>query len=123
MKEFKDRLAEIESIFSVTLTDISDRTGIPLSTISMYKNGKRSPKQDKITAICKEFNLNEAWLMGYDVQMEKPTTTYQDVDTDLMVKIMLDYDNYANLITIIDKLSKENRDRLYDYAQILLKTQ
>ena len=73
----KHRLRELMDFYNITQKDIVDKTGIDKSAISMYVNGQRVPRQDKISMICDAYNLDPAWLMGYDVPMEKrdPATT------------------------------------------------
>lgn len=45
------------------------------SHLSLYLSGKVEPKQDKLAIIGLVFNVNEAWLMGYDVPMYRPPVT------------------------------------------------
>lgn len=47
--------------------------GITLSKslLSMYVNGKTKPNQKGIYLLATAFNVNEGWLMGYDVAKEK----------------------------------------------------
>lgn len=65
------RLNELIEHFGITQTDLSKKTGIPKSAISMYVSGQRKPKQDRISDIAEAYGVNEAWLMGYDVEMKK----------------------------------------------------
>lgn len=65
------RLNELIEYFGITQTDIAKKTGIPKSAISMYVSGQRSPRQDRISDIAEAYSVNEAWLMGYDVEMKK----------------------------------------------------
>ena len=46
-------------------------TNIPKSAISQYISGCFEPKQDRIYLIAKTLDVSEAWLMGYDVPMER----------------------------------------------------
>lgn len=39
--------------------------------LSQYVSGKVSPGQDKLTVLGLALNVNEVWLMGYDVPMER----------------------------------------------------
>ena len=45
------------------------------SDISQYVSGKTQPNQDKLFILSEALNVNVAWLMGFDVSMEKPNTT------------------------------------------------
>lgn len=44
---------------------------IPKSSLSLYLSEKYEPKQDRIHAIAMALNVSEAWLMGYDVPMQR----------------------------------------------------
>ena len=39
------------------------------SDLSQYCSGKTEPNQDKLFILGEALNVNEAWLMGYDVPM------------------------------------------------------
>ncbi len=41
------------------------------SDLSQYISGKAIPRQDKLTILGLALNVSEAWLMGYDVPMER----------------------------------------------------
>ena len=51
--------------------DLSEKTGIGKSSISQYRNGIVNPKQDRIYLMAQALNVNEMWLMGHDVPMER----------------------------------------------------
>lgn len=70
-KSSAERLKELLKYFDIKQNDLSKRTGIPKSAISMYIKGRRVPRQDRISDISEAYNVNEAWLMGYDVPMRK----------------------------------------------------
>ncbi len=46
------------------------------SDLSQYVAGKSEPNQDKLAILGMALNVNESWLMGFDVPMEKETGTY-----------------------------------------------
>lgn len=48
------------------------------STLSQYVNGVQSPDQNRIYLLSKTLNVNEAWLMGFDV----PKNITEDSDND-----------------------------------------
>lgn len=54
--------------------DLSEKTGIGKSSISQYRNGIVNPKQDRIYLMAQALNVNEMWLMGHDVPMERQST-------------------------------------------------
>lgn len=70
-KDTSTRLQELMDIKNINQVDLCQRTGIPKSSISMYLSGERSPRQNRLSQIAEKFNISEAWLMGYDVPMER----------------------------------------------------
>lgn len=51
--------------------ELAEKTKLSRSTISHYMNGYAQPKSDKLFILSKALNVNEQWLMGYDVPMEQ----------------------------------------------------
>lgn len=62
--------------------------GIKLSKshLSQYVNGKSQPDQHKLFILAETLNVNEAWLMGYDVQKERTNTQTKDDKKNLAIK-------------------------------------
>ena len=74
------RLNQIISELHIRQIDIiesakpfSEKYGVKLNKndLSQYVNGKTEPGQEKLTILGLALNVNEAWLMGYDVPMER----------------------------------------------------
>lgn len=70
MIRIQDRIADALEIRKMTAKDLADKTGISKSSISQYMNGIVKPKADRIYLIAKALNVNEAWLLGYNVPMD-----------------------------------------------------
>jgi transcriptional regulator with XRE-family HTH domain len=53
-----------------------EKYGIPLgkNALSQYVSGKVVPGQQKLTILGMALGVSEAWLMGYDVPMERNVT-------------------------------------------------
>ncbi|MBR2943356.1 MAG: transcriptional regulator [Clostridia bacterium] len=47
--------------------------------LSQYVSGKVEPGQDKLTILGLALGVSEAWLMGFDVSMERSVTPTADV--------------------------------------------
>ncbi len=71
MNSFKDRLKQIMSERKISQSELSRRTGIGRNSISDYLNGKYEAKQDKVFELAKVLNVNEAWLMGFDISKNR----------------------------------------------------
>ncbi len=74
-KTTADRLKEILALKNMKQSELVELTGIGKSAISQYLSGKVTPKQDKIYLMAKALNVDEGWLMGYDVDMKKRPST------------------------------------------------
>lgn len=68
----KDRLRQALSIRNMKSIELAEKTGLSRSAISQYLSGYTAPKSDRIYKICQALNVSEAWLLGFDVPMEKP---------------------------------------------------
>lgn len=69
--ELKNRLKKALVIRDLKPVDLVEKTGIPKSAISQYMSGYAKPKQDRIYLISNALNISEAWLMGFDVPMDR----------------------------------------------------
>lgn len=65
------RLNYILNYKGMKQADLVRKTNLPKSAISQYLSGKVEPKQDNLYIIAEALNVSEAWLMGYDTDMEK----------------------------------------------------
>ncbi|BFK81282.1 hypothetical protein I3900191A7_14270 [Clostridium baratii] len=71
MATIAERIKEALEIRNMKQVDLVEKTKIGKSSISTYISGAYEPKQKNIYKIAKALNVNEAWLMGLDVPMEK----------------------------------------------------
>ena len=68
---FGTRLKKALKLKDMKPSELSKKTGIQLPLISNYLSDRYKPKQDRIYLIAKALNVNEAWLMGFDVTIER----------------------------------------------------
>ena len=69
--ELKDRLAIALELRNMKPIELSKITGLSKSAISQYMSGYAKPKDDRVYLISKALNISEAWLLGFDVPMER----------------------------------------------------
>lgn len=72
-----NRLKIAMEIRNMKQSKLSQITGIGKSSISQYISGDYEPKQGNIYLLAQALDVNEAWLMGHDVKMDreiKPTS-------------------------------------------------
>lgn len=72
--QFKDRLKQAMDYQNIKAVDLCERGNIPKSAMSYYISGRSEPKSDRLYIIAKLLDVSEAWLLGYDVKMERETT-------------------------------------------------
>lgn len=65
------RIADALLIRGMKQTDLARLANVPKSSLSLYLSGAYEPKQNRIYDMAKALNVSEAWLMGYDVPMER----------------------------------------------------
>jgi transcriptional regulator with XRE-family HTH domain len=70
-EEFKDRLKQAMAYQNMKAADVCERGNIPKSAMSYYMSGRSEPKSDRLYIIAKVLDVSEAWLLGYDVAMER----------------------------------------------------
>lgn len=103
------RIREALSIRKMKQIELCELTNIPKSALSQYISGAFEPKQDRIYLISKALNVSEAWLMGYDVPMEKQKTAPSDMLTEGEMKV----------VKLYRSLSEETRELLVETLQAL----
>lgn len=93
-----------------------DKYGVKLtkSNLSQYVNGQVLPGQWKLTILGNALNVSEAWLMGFDVPMERPPESTPEREETPERK---------ELVRLFKKLSLENQKRLLDVAKAFLAAQ
>lgn len=67
------RLKEAMDVRRCRAVELSQLSGVGKSAISQYLSGKVTPKQDKVYKLAQVLEVDESWLMGLDVPMEKTT--------------------------------------------------
>ena len=81
--------------------------------LSLYLKGTVEPNQDKLILLAKAFNVSEAWLMGFDVPMERQNPT-AEIDPDYIVK-----NGDQELLVEIERLDPAQKDLLRQYLELL----
>ena len=89
------------------------RYGVKINKVAIhnYVIGKVLPKQDKLLILGMALNVNEAWLMGFDVPRERKNPV------DYVVK-----NGDVELLAEVQHLNEAQKDLLRDYIKLLKKT-
>lgn len=107
MEKFCDRLNEALRLCKCRQSDLAVKIGVPKSAISQYVSGKIIPRQPRISQIAKTLNVNEAWLMGFDIPLNIPTD-WKDIKEILL-----------NQLALIKQESENNPDKLPELTEAM----
>ena len=103
------RITKALSIRNMKQTELCRITEIPKSSLSLYLSGAYEPKQDRIYLISKALNVSEAWLMGYDVPMERNDIQKKnDQLVELINLLRRDYE-LLDMAQMLSELTPEQR--------------
>ena len=87
MAKIAERLKTALEIRDISQSELSRKTGIGKSSISTYLTGEYEPKQKNIYKMALALNVNEAWLMGADVPMERQDTAASHIQNPIAANI------------------------------------
>lgn len=108
MSTISQRIKEALALRNLKQSDLVELTGIGKSSISTYISGAYEPKQKNIYKIAQALNVDESWLMGNDVPMERTIET-----TELSKE-------QKELLSNYNKLNDKGKDKLIDYSNDLV---
>lgn len=123
------RIVELMEYYHINQTELCRKTGLQKSALSNYLNGDREPRQSQISLIADPFNINPAWLMGYDVPMfnQMPEDTeharaIRKLYAQLPADILEDSGTLTEAIELvkdIEDLPPEKRSQILAYIKFL----
>lgn len=58
-----ERIKEIRKIKGLTQSEFGAKIGVKGNTVTNYESGMRTPSDAVIFSICREFGVNEQWLL------------------------------------------------------------
>ena len=115
--DIKERIKQGLEIREITQTQLAARANIDKGQLSSYISGNYKPRQNNIDALAAALNVNEAWLMGFDVPMERASN---NVETDQSVSKSVEC---KEILEICEQLSTHNQRKVLTYSKNLLSTQ
>lgn len=119
MATFQSRLREAMDEKGISQAELARRTGITRTSISKYLKGTFKAKQQYLSALAKVLNVDEAWLMGLDVDKKRSYRPGDDPlpnQTVVRDRQTVDQVNYKDRQTVdqsvdeaVDKMLEEMR--------------
>ena len=99
---------------NIKAIELSEKTGISKSQISHWLAGTYKAKQDSLTILAEYFDVDEIWLMGFDVPMKGEKRKISELEEQEILKDVLKRKGFLNdneEMTIVDF------NRLFDFAK------
>ena len=96
--------------------DLVQATGVNKSTVSRYLRGEREPKQSALFKIANLLEVSEAWLLGYDVPMERTAEQKKNDDLVQVIAKLRKDPEFFEVVSILAGLPSEE----YDNVKFLL---
>ena len=111
-----ERLKKLMALKNLRQIDIAEKTGLGKSAISQYVSGKITPKQDKVYLLAEGLDVSPAWLMGYDVPMqrEKPAGELMGWDADKTDDIELTAKDEREIESDLEDMMNSMASAAYD---------
>ena len=108
------RISKALALRGMRQSELCKLAKVPKSSLSLYLSGAYEPKQDRIYSIAQVLNVSEAWLMGYDVPMEKQKEfSPEQVQLSEGERLMLE---------LFNQLSEDKQRLVIEMARAVVKT-
>lgn len=114
--DMKDRLRMALDIREKKAVDLARDLKIPKSAISQYLSGHRQIKDSQRLYIIAEYlDVAEAWLMGFDVPMDRNTQKKADTISDAVLRMKTD----SEFLSLVETLNKLDAEKINGVKQML----
>ena len=116
-----ERIKAVRTDKKLTLEKFGEKIGIKKSSLSQIENGKVNVTDRVIKSICREFNVNEHWLLTGEGDMFLRLSCNDEIAA-YVARVMKDEDAYyqQKLLAFLTKLSPEMVQKLIEVAEDIL---
>lgn len=123
-KNSAERLHQIMSEKNLSQKDIlslckpyCEKYGVTISksALSQYCSGKYEPDQRRLTILGMALNVNEAWLMGYDVPMKRGT----EKEAPTSESVLTEFDK--EIVKLTKTIPEDKRKDFIEYLKTAVK--
>lgn len=101
----KNRIREALSIRNMKQSELAEKSGIDKAAVNHYLNHRYQPKQQGLLKMAKVLDVNEMWLAGYDVPMERNVVDKNSSEVATLFDRILRDKKLYNLTVNLTKLS------------------
>lgn len=111
---FANRLNKIMTIRNIKPIELSNKTGIAKSQISHWLAGTYKAKQDSLTVLAEFFDVDETWLMGFDVPMRSER---KRLSKEEELELLKDVLTRKGFLDKNENISEEDFNKLIEFAK------
>lgn len=108
------RIKEIRKASGLTQTQFGKRIGLKGNTITNYETGLRIPSEAAILSICREFNVNRAWLESGEGEMF--ASRDPDATIDKIVERYNESDVFRSILEVYARLTPAEQKMFDDFV-------
>lgn len=120
MSTLYERIGACIAASGLNKTAFAKRLGLTQPFVSKLCLGVSQPSDRTIADICREFNINEAWLRTGEGEMCQPVTRDQAI-TDFMADILKGEPDFrTKLVSVLARLTEEEWQMLERRARDLV---
>ena len=112
------RISEALNIRGMKQADLCKHAKVPKSSLSLYLSEAYEPKQDRVYNMARVLNVSEAWLMGYDVPMDRIDPQKQNPPTEQKLS-----EGEMLLVELFRKLPEQSQKMYLEVLRATLKSQ
>lgn len=119
-----ERIKAVRTDKKLTLEKFGEKIGIKKSSLSQIENGKVNVTDRVIKSICREFNVNEHWLLTGEGDMFLRLSRNDEIAA-YVARVMKDESAYyqQKMLAFLTKLSPEMVQKLIEVAEDILSEQ
>ena len=120
MNEIGKRIKQIrKDNLKMTQEAFGKSIGIASNTITSYENGSRTPSDQTILSICREYNVNENWLRSGEGEMFNDLSKGEEV-ANLVAKAIKNNDEFViNTFIALGKLEPKDWEIIKEYIKTI----
>lgn len=109
MSTLNDRIKQVRKSLDLTQQEFADRLNVKRNTVATYERGKSNPSDAAVNLICREFNVNEAWLRTGEGEMFVQLTKAQEIADFMTPLLSEESDGFKRrFITMLSRLDESD---------------
>lgn len=105
---FSKRLRHYLKLNGITQLELSKKLGVGTTSVYNWCNGVKTPRMDKVDAMCELFHCKRSDLMEDKEDLEEDNTYYMNDDAKDMAQFLYENPDYKVLFDASRKVKKED---------------